>query len=61
MTGEAGMSIALRINATTDDELEALSRRALDELAPGTTRAARLIVNGVEQIPTHLQGTAHGH
>ncbi|MBC8731557.1 hypothetical protein [Paraburkholderia sp. UCT2] len=63
MTGEAGVSIALRINhaITNADEPDARAQRALDELRRAVPRAVRVVVNGVEHISTTSQGIAHGH
>ncbi|MGF6415806.1 hypothetical protein [Paraburkholderia sp. MM5482-R1] len=63
MTGEAGVSIALRINhaITNADEPDARAQRALDELRRAVPRAVRVVVNGVEHFPTTSQGIAHGH
>ncbi|RZF29078.1 hypothetical protein EVC45_14810 [Paraburkholderia sp. UYCP14C] len=63
MTGEAGVSVALRINLgnANVDETEALTQHARDELRRAMPRAVRLTVNGVEHIPTTSQGIAHGY
>jgi hypothetical protein len=61
MNGAAGVSIALRISAAHADDVETLTQNALDELDSHDARSVRLIVNGVEHIPTSSQGIPHGY
>ncbi|MDR6411316.1 hypothetical protein [Paraburkholderia terricola] len=56
MTGASGVSIALRVNNASADELESLKQNALAE-----ARGVRLVVNGIDQTPTPSRGTSHGY
>lgn len=61
MNGAAGVSIALRVSAAHADDVETLTQNALDELDSHGARGVRLIVNGVEYIPTSSRGIPHGY
>ncbi|CAD6549096.1 hypothetical protein [Paraburkholderia metrosideri] len=61
MNGAGGVSVALRVSAARADELDTLTQRALDELDSHGARGVRLIVNGVEPVPTSLRGLPHAY
>jgi hypothetical protein len=59
---EAGrVSIALRVDGMTPDDLDTLKQKALEQARRHGARDVRLVMNGVEQLPTLLPGSTHGH
>ncbi|WP_321945822.1 hypothetical protein [Paraburkholderia sp. J10-1] len=69
LSGEAGLSLVMRINAPSQQERDIVSRLALDTLRRQGVRPARVLVNGVEhfkhegqpQIRITIMGEQHGN